>query len=90
MELARATGFPDPNLAAAVAMAESSGSTSILGDNGTSVGLWQIHLPAHPEYSREAMQDPVQNAAAALKISGGGKNWAPWGAFTNGAYKRYL
>src|SRR5208282_634628 len=51
---ASAAGFsgPDLQVAVAVALAESSGNPSAIGDLtlGVSVGLWQINLKAHPEY----------------------------------------
>lgn len=102
VELARAAGFPDPKLAVAIAMAESGGVPNAITDtrgsvnlpHGTiaeySIGLWQINLLAHPEYTREDMSDPQKNAAAAFKISHGGQNWRPWSTFTSGAYKRYM
>src|SRR5437870_12143486 len=55
--LARSVGFPDPELAAAVAMAESSGQSWVSGDNGASLGLWQIHTTTHPEFERSKLTD---------------------------------
>ena len=91
-ELARSVGFPDPELAAAVAMAESGGNALATGDLmlGVSVGLWQINLRAHPEYSSSSLLDPTTNARAALAISKGGTDWNPWTTFRTGAYKRFL
>ncbi len=57
--VAAAAGFPDPNLAAAIAMAESGGNASAVGDWGTSFGLWQIHTPAHREYTPSALFNPA-------------------------------
>jgi hypothetical protein len=91
VELARVVGFPDPELAAAVAMAESGGGNVLaVGDGGTSFGLWQIHTPAHPQFSAQALLDPNYNARAAFTISNQGADWSPWSAYNNGAYKRYL
>lgn len=93
MRLATAAGFPDPNLAAAVALAESGGNPRAIGvgPRERSIGLWQINLHAHKAYSEEALKIPEQNAAAAFAIytSAGGK-WTPWGAYTNGSYRRFL
>ncbi len=91
-ELARAAGFPNPDLAAAVAMAESAGNSMAVGDvtRGFSIGLWQINLRAHPEYNAVSLYDPNNNAQAAMKISSGGTNWKPWTTFNTGAYKKYL
>ena len=55
-----------------------------------SVGLWQINLLAHPEYTEAEMLDPAQNAAAAVKISGNGGSFSQWTTYTNGAYRTYL
>lgn len=75
--------------AVAVALAESSGRTHAVSPTGCCHGLWQINVNAHP-YTKEQMQDPAQNAAAAWKISNGGTNWKPWSAYTNGSYLLYL
>src|SRR5208282_6674201 len=63
-ELARSVGFPAEQLdtAAAIATAESGGDPCARGDphnppscddpgSSTSFGLWQIHIPAHPEFT---------------------------------------
>jgi len=98
--LARQTGFPDPFLAAAVAMAESRVVRSnppvadpfAHGDItlGHSLGLWQINLRAHPEFAAFALYDPEYNARAAFKVSAGGSNWKPWTTFREGTYRQYL
>jgi hypothetical protein len=89
--VAAQVGFPDPALAAAVAMAESGGYTNAVGDVdlGKSIGLWQINLPSHPQYDPQALLDPTYNARAALAISSGGTDWSPWTTFRSGAYKTY-
>jgi hypothetical protein len=87
--LAVSIGFPDPDLAAAVAMAESGGDPSAVGDSGTSFGLWQVHTPAHPEYSADSLLTPTYNATAAFQISSGGRNWLPWSTYKSGAYLQY-
>jgi hypothetical protein len=90
--LAVATGFPDPDTAAAVAMAESSGYPHAQGDprgpflpspNGTSqsFGLWQVNHPSHPEFDPARLLEADYNAHAALLISSGGTNWNPWSTF---------
>jgi hypothetical protein len=90
-QLAANVGFPDPNLAAAVAMAESGGNPNAYGDAeyGGSVGLWQINLPSSPQYNAEKLKDPTYNAQAALAISKKGTNWNPWTTFRTGAYKQF-
>ncbi len=88
--VAKSIGFPDPDLAAAVAMAESGCNPMAVGDQGHSIGLWQINIPAHPEYGELALFDPQYNAKAAFAISSHGTNWHPWTTFRNGAYLKYM
>jgi hypothetical protein len=88
--LARSVGFRDPDLAAAVALAESGGNALAVGDFGRSFGLWQVHTPAHPEYTSGGLMDPDYNARAAFAISKQGTDWTPWTMFRNGGYKRFL
>ena len=99
--LALGAGFVNPSLAAAVAMAESGGDPHAQGDprgaflaapNGasTSFGLWQIHVPAHPQYDAQSLLDPLYNAAAALSISSGGRSWSAWSTYTDGSYAQYM
>jgi Lysozyme like domain len=92
LELARTAGFPNPELAAAVAMAESGGNANAVGDLmlGGSYGLWQINIKAHPQYMVGSLFDPAYNARAAFEISKGGTDWNPWTTFRTGAYLRYL
>lgn len=87
---ARTLGFAQPDVAAAVAMAESGGNARALGDQGNSYGLWQINVPAHPEYDRGQLFDPTYNGGAALKISSGGTNWQPWTTYNTGAYLAFM
>lgn len=94
--LAGATGFPDPNLAAAVAMAESAGDPNAKNISAieASYGLWQINVRAHPKYNVQRLSDPAYNARAAFEVSTWGTDWTPWTAYTttdpNLSYKRYL
>jgi Lysozyme like domain len=88
--LAQSLGFPDPNVAAAVAMAESGGDELAVGDSGHSFGLWQINHPAHGEFQPSLLLTPWYNGHAALAISKLGTDWQPWTTFRNGAYKKFL
>jgi hypothetical protein len=88
--LAASVGFPDPELAAAVAMAESGGNPFAVGDGGTSFGLWQIHAPVHPEFDTTQLMVASYNAHAALLISKSGTDWTPWSTYNSGAYKQYM
>lgn len=83
-------GHDQARIAAAVALAESSGRPTAVGDRGTSYGLWQIHLPAHPWARGMDLTDPYQNAVAMARISGGGTNWKPWTTYRTGAYRKFL
>lgn len=89
LALAELVGFPDPKMAAAIAMAESSGWTANtnITPREHSVGLWQINTKSHP-YTPEQMVDPMLNAQAALAIFKR-DGWKPWGAYTDGRYKQY-
>lgn len=88
-------GFSGGDLAIAVAIcyAESGGNPDAIGDLdlGVSVGLWQINLAAHPEYTQDELLDPNQNAQAAYMIySAAGNSFSPWTTFRSGAYLQYL
>lgn len=48
--------------------------TSAVGDNGSSFGPFQIHLPAHPGVTRAQAQDPVFAAKYMLKSYEAGAN----------------
>lgn len=96
--LAVSIGFPDPDLAAAVAMAESKGDpnaanvvTDPLPGNGPerSFGLWQINTLAHPAYDETSLLTPSYNAMAAFQISAGGRDWKPWSTYKDGTYLKY-
>lgn len=90
IQLAARHGFPDPQLAAAIALAESGGVPGALGDGRTSVGLWQIHLPSWPQFDHEHMLNPEDNANAAFRISKRGTDWTPWTTYRTGAYRKWL
>lgn len=89
LALATMVGFPDPKLAAAVAMGESLGYTGAVNHTSReySVGLWQINTMSHP-YTVEDMREPMKNAQAAVAIYKR-FGWQPWGAYTNGRYKQF-
>lgn len=101
-ELVTRNGFPDPDLAVAIILAESGGVPGSVtrSSRENSIGLFQINLLAHPSYSEDDMRDPDKNARAALNISRGGTDWGPWSTWWadpnhrkgpgQGAYKRYL
>lgn len=90
-DLAASVGFSDPDLAAAIAMAESGGNPNAVGDLalGRSIGLWQINLAAHPQYNENDLLDATNNAMAALAVSANGTNWRPWSTYNSGAYEQF-
>lgn len=90
--VAAGAGFTGAGLtrAVAVALAESGGDTQAVNVNSDSHrsrdrGLWQINSYWHKEVSDAAAFNPATAAAAAYRISKGGKDWSPWATWTNGA-----
>jgi Lysozyme like domain len=76
---------------AAIGMAESSGysAASNITSREHSIGLWQINLNAHTQYTDAQMSDPMQNARAAVAILNS-EGLRAWGAYTDGRYLPYL
>ena len=91
-QLAQNAGFSGSALqtAVAIALAESSGNPSVVGDTsitpGGSVGLMQINLAAHPEYSAADLMDPQANMDAAFQIYQAAGGFTPWTTYNTGAY----
>ena len=95
--LAAQAGFSGDDLvtATAVALAESSGNSGAVGDltitPGGSIGLWQVNLKYHPEYTRDQLLDPQTNANAAFAIyQAAGNAFTPWSTFKGGQYQAHL
>ena len=88
IQLAKNAGFPDPQLAAAIAFGESSGNVN--ARNGQFRGLFQIGSQTHPEVQDQTAFDDIGAFRAAFRISKGGKDWHEWDAYNNGSYKSYL
>ena len=61
----------------AVAKCESSLKANAVGDKGTSFGVFQIHLPAHPTISKAQALDPWFNVEWSAKqfAKGNQKIW---------------
>ena len=81
------------NIAAAIALAESSGNPDAIGDLslGVSVGLWQINLKAHPNFTRFGLLKPQNNAYAAFEVYSDAKNsFSPWSTYNSGAYLKHM
>jgi Lysozyme like domain len=86
---------PDLQVAVAVALAESSGNPNAVGDlaitPGGSIGLWQINLKAHPQYTAAELTDPQTNANAAYAIyQAAGNQFTPWSTYNGGQYSAYI
>lgn len=93
--VAKGAGFTGDGLiwSIAVAAAESGGNPAAVGrntDGSRDRGLWQINSKWHPEVTDAAAFNPAQAAAAAYRISGGGKNFKPWATYTNGSANGWL
>lgn len=69
--------------AAAVAMAESSGSATVTSSNpdgGTNVGLWQLDTKGVGSgFTVAELQDPKTNAQITVLATNNGQNWSDWG-----------
>ena len=81
------------NIAAAIALAESSGNPDAIGDLslGVSVGLWQINLKAHPHFTRFGLLKPQNNANAAFEVYRDAKNsFSPWSTYNSGTYLKHM
>lgn len=100
--LAQQAGFKgaDVNIAAAVAMAESSGNSRSYNPVGRddSYGLWQINMKGSlgPDRRKKFgitknsdLFDPGINARAAKRIKDD-SGWGAWTTYTSGKYKQYL
>lgn len=104
-QAARAAGLNPARaaIAAAIALAESSGDDKAVGDVslqtntwGPSVGAWQIRTiksqtGTGSDRDISALQGNLpRQAQAMVNISGGGANWTPWTVYNTGKYQQYL
>lgn len=100
---AASAGCPQSTLplAIAIALGESSGNTQAHNPVGAddSYGLWQINMRGGLGPARKAqygfsnntdLYDPSLNARIMFDLSNGCTSWTPWGAYTDGGYRRYL
>jgi hypothetical protein len=81
----------NPDIAAAIAMAESSGNTQAVdhdSNGSTDYGLWQINS-VHGYDPARLLNDPNYNAKAALAVYQS-SGWGAWTTYTSGAYLKYL
>ena len=96
--VASAAGFSGSDLIVAVSVAGSeSGFDPNAGvdapgvDKGKSIGLWQIYLPAHPEFAGQDLTDPQTNADAAYSIyQDAGNSFTPWASYNSGKNQAFL
>lgn len=67
----------DKKMAHYIVECESTHHADRIGDGGTSYGLWQWHLPAHPDITKECALDPTCSTILAMKTlkAGGVKIW---------------
>lgn len=81
-------------IAAAIAMAESSGESAVTSSNpdgGTNVGPWQLDTRGvGAGYSVAQLQNPNTNAAIAVKGSANGTDWSDWATYASGAYRAFM
>lgn len=78
-------------LMAAIAEAESRGSTTATNPSGAS-GLWQILMPSNAGFvpgGEANVFNPLDNAIAAVKILAS-QGLGAWSTYTSGAYKPFL
>lgn len=91
---ARGAGFPENEIPTmvAIALAESGGVPNAYTqtDREESVGLWQINIKAHHQYSREEMANPSKNARAAFVLSRSRMGLNHWSVYKNDRYKDFL
>lgn len=100
---AQAAGAPDPDTAAAIALAETGGTGNTHAHNGippdNSYGPWQINMIGSmgPDRrkklgitSNDQLYDPAVNARAMMMVSNNGTDFSPWTTYKDGAYKAYL
>lgn len=88
--LAAYVGMPNPALMAAIALAESGGSTHAMGGAGDK-GLWQIIPSTAAAFGIPygALFDPIKNARGAAKIVRG-QGLGAWSTYNSGAYRGFL
>ena len=66
------------NTALAIAKCESGLNSNAVGDFGQSIGLFQVHLPAHPQYNKADLMNVWYNVSVAKKIYDDSGDFSPW------------
>ena len=93
---ARAAGFPDSQVAVAVAvaLAESAGYPTATNHNtngSIDFGLWQINTVHGALLTTGAWCVPADNAAMAHTVwTRAGGSWTPWATYNSGSYLTHL
>lgn len=67
-------------LVLAIAKCESNTRAKAIGDGGNSFGVFQIHLPSHPQITKEQALNPFWNINWAIDrmVEGKWKMWSCW------------
>ena len=63
--------------ALAIAKCESGLNPETIGDSGKSIGIFQIYLPAHPQYKEEDLMNVWYNVSIAYQIYQK-QGWSAW------------
>lgn len=61
-----------------IVFCESSFRENAVGDNGDSLGLWQIRLKSHPSVTRECALDASCSTEYAVKLIKSKRSWNYW------------
>lgn len=61
-----------------IAQHESTFDPTRVGDASTSYGMWQIHLPAHPDVTIASAQDPIWSTQWAMAHMTTPNIWSTW------------
>jgi hypothetical protein len=80
----------DWKIAKAVAKTESHLNCDAVGDNGNSFGLFQIYIPAHPEYANLDLFDCETNIRCAYEIYRERRNFSAWSTWNDGSYLAFM
>lgn len=70
------------DIAKRVIQCESNWNRKAIGDidRGTSLGMWQIHQPAHP-IGWECASDHICSTEYAIKLIKGKRSWGHWSCY---------
>ncbi len=93
-QAARRAGLTGSRLVTAVAIAGPESRYNprarLVTSKEDSRGFWQINTYAHPWAAKQNLYDPDVNARAMMRVSGRGRNWGPWSAYTSRNYLAYV